>query len=185
LLTACFVLSICAHVVLLILERVAFFLRLLWERGHAWSAYDTVIKTLQITGPTLWLLPAVQVLSMTLATLVIAFFLTRVFRKRVGILRTGDLAAVLSPSILLGALIWGMMPVLDASLKHRFSGVLTPAAICAQPVILLSLVWFCCRNVLWLNRRKAIGILILCGVLLYLSTTVAMSALEPLFNLVL
>ncbi len=162
---ACFVLSICAHGALLILERIAFFHRLLWERGHAWSAYDTVVKTFQVSASTLWLLPAIQVLSMTLATFVIAFFLTRVFRKRVGILRTADLAAILSPAVLLGALTWGLAAVLDASLKHRFSGVLTPAAICAQPVILLLLVWSCCRKLLALNRWRAIGVTVVCGLL--------------------
>lgn len=185
LIVLCVVLSICVHVVMPILERIAFFLRLLWERGHAWSAYDTVIKTLQVTASTFWVLPAVQVFSMALAVFVAAFFLTRVSRGRVGILRTMDVAAVFSPTVLLGALIWGMMAVIDASLKHQFPAPFTVVAICAQPVILLSFVWFCCRRLLSLNRRGAVGVVCVCGALLYLCGVAGMFLLVRLSMLIL
>lgn len=179
----CVTLSICVHVVLMVLERAVYFLRLLLERGHAWSAYDTVVKTLQITASTFLLLPALQLLWMVLAVVAIAFFLIRVFRKRVGFLHTTDLAAALSPAVLLGALIWGMTAVIIASLKYQFPGI-AGVAVWAQPVILLSLVWFCCRNLLSLNRRGTVGILLICCALLYLCGVVGVGLLLPLSKLI-
>jgi len=164
---ACVGLAIVIHVVAMILERATFFLVLWWERGHFWSAYDTVVKTFQAAAWSYVLAPLVRPCGVVLALFVIALLLKLAFGRRLVSLRTRDFLAVFAPALTFGALAWGLAHCINASLKHQ-AGFVVGLGLWAQTVIVLTFAWFCCRKLLSFNRRQAAAITLLCGLLEHL-----------------
>jgi len=161
---ACVALAAFIHLVAMILERATFFLALLWERGHAWSAYDTVVKTFQVNARSYLLAPVVQLCTVLLTVFAIALILRLAFRRRLVRLRTRDVLTAFAPAMPFGALAWGLAQILSASVKHQ-AGSVVGLGLLAQTAILLTLSWFCAHRLLSLGRWRAAGVTLACGLM--------------------
>ena len=116
-----------------------------------------------MTWSTELLLPLMQMLSVLLSVVVMAALISRLFRGKLGSLRSLDLAAVLSSAIAFGAFIAAFAQVVLAVSFGTLSAVMY-VAVLAPMVVLLLLLWFTCRRLLSLSRWKAVGMLFIGGV---------------------
>lgn len=165
LVAACVIASISFYVVPFLLIPVVFFLRVAWKHGASQKNLHSAASLLRASVSSVWLIPSVLILSSLLSVFLIAVLLTRVFRSRSGALRTMDLAAVFSPAIAFGAFIAAICQVVQ-SIHYGIMGIVE-VMVWSQDVVLLLLVWHCCRKLLALSLTKTVLMVIACGLLKY------------------
>ncbi len=165
--TACILASISFYLVSFFLGPVIFFIRLAWKHGATQKILHSAVSLLRIYASTDWYFPIMQVLTMLFSIFLIAMLVTRMFRNRIGGFQTKDIAVVLSPTITFGAFIAAFCQVVLAISQYSLLWILGGVMLCGQVVVLLLLVWHCCRKALALSRAKTVAMVITCGILQY------------------
>lgn len=160
LIAACVLAAVCFYVAAFLVDRTAFFVRLLVKDGQPSRALDTVLRALSITWSTELLLPLTQMLWVLLSVVVMAALISRLFRGKLGSLRSLDIAAVYSSAVAFGAFIAAFAQVVLAVSFGTLSVVMY-GAVWGQMVVLLLLLWFTCRRLLSLSRWKTVEMLII------------------------
>jgi hypothetical protein len=185
LVSACVIVSLCLHALGLLAARIVWFIEMTWRHGAPQQALRATVAAARISASTEWFLPTQQVLTMLLSIFLVAVLVARVFRRRLGVLRDMDLVAILSPGIVLGAII-------DAALRLAFAisgpvliDIMVWGHTWAQTAVLLLLVWYCCRRLLTLSLPMTIVMLVVCGLLQYGTAEAVSYMLSSLMLLIL
>lgn len=181
----CVLASLFFHVVGFVLDRVILFLIFALKGGSAGQALHVVVRSTRLTGSVDLNLRICQLLTMLLAITFLAMFFNRVFRRRNDLLRVMDFAAFFSPAMASGAFVLAAATVLLTAstvfpaLAKGFVAGLFMVAVLGQVVVLLLLVWHCCRSVLLLSRTRTVVTVMVCG-LLQIAASKAVSSIDRL-----
>jgi hypothetical protein len=162
LIAACVLAALCFHFVEFVLDKALFFSR---SRAEPRRALQSVVNVVGLTGSTEVTLMLMQLLPILFSVFLAALLLNLLFRGRSGAIRVTDFAALFSPAVALGALVWALVQVLGA-FSHAFIAIVGAAPL-AQDVFLVLLVWFCCRRLLSLRLAETVEVAIVCGISAY------------------
>lgn len=159
---ACVIASISFYVVPFLLSPVIFFIKTSWKLGASQKILHSAVRLLQWAVLSDWDIPSLLILSSLLSIFVIAILLARLYQSRCGVLRDIDFVAILSPALAIGAFIAANCQVVQ-SIHYGIMG-LVEVMVWSQDVVLLLLVWHCCRKLLALSRTKTVVTVIACGI---------------------
>jgi hypothetical protein len=161
---SCLGLSVFVYLTGATLEIVAFFVRLLVERRHFWSAYDTVVKVTYNTGARHWTAPLVDLSGVVITVALMAFAFARFFPARLGTLRTRDMAAALTPVIVMVATVRASLHLLTTVSGWRLMGQVYSVNFVTVAIFSVY-VWLTCRGLVGIKQWYALVMLFLSAVL--------------------
>jgi hypothetical protein len=165
---SCVLASFALHFGGRMLAHVVNFAFLAARYGQIRHAASTTAQIAAWSVRTDWLTPSIQVSTTLIAAFISAGVMSLLFRRRAGSLRFVDFAALLAPIVTISA---SLMVVGNLILTLWFDTIIVVVygTAIAQTVVLGIMVWYCCRHLLAICRVRAVGIVILCVLLSYLS----------------
>lgn len=178
------ILAACMHLLGDLLGDAIWGLQLLLRGASPSKALETITRTMGVGWKSGAMMSALQILIVLLSAVVMALLIGRLFRGRLTAIRTMDMAALLSPAVAFGALIYAIVSLVPRFIQDSVNETVN-VYYYAQPLVLMLLVWFACRRLLVLSKLKSIGMVIVSGVAMYLISLVAGMFEFLIVNLVL
>ncbi len=163
LITACLLAALCFRAAGFLVSVTESSIRSLVRSGQPSRAVERILEGLSMVLSLELLFAIQQMLSALLSVVVMAVLIGRLFREKLGSLRSLDIAAAYIPAVSFGAFILALARV-TVAVSPGTRWVAMYGGALASMVVPLLLLWFTCRRLLSLSRWRAVGMLIIGGV---------------------